>query len=202
MASDQDSVLDLGVRTRRWTVWCGWHGSKTGVNFLKWSYIKTNKKTTVFTLHWCIYLSFMTIIFHSCHFELILTRMQLMYWFIKRCSTVCTVAKHECLKHVQKWQLMFALWCCSAMCRETPVFPGTVLCYREKDGGSKQWWEQGTRRCEKEKRNQMTQYSMPHISKFSPKYVTSYISALNGHPPPPKKSWYVWANNNHYICLA
>lgn len=25
MASDQDSVLDLGVRTRRGTVWCGWH---------------------------------------------------------------------------------------------------------------------------------------------------------------------------------
>lgn len=44
-----------------------------------------------------------------------------------------------------------------------------------------------------------------HISKFLPRYVTSYSSALNGprpHPPPQKNSWYVQANNSHYICLA
>lgn len=58
MASDQDSRLDLGVRTRRWTVcWCC---SDMDVHFLKWSYIKTNKQQqqknpTVFSLQLCIY---------------------------------------------------------------------------------------------------------------------------------------------------
>lgn len=97
MASDQDSRLDLGVRTRRWTVcWCC---SDMGVHFLKWSYIKTKqatttkKKTPLFSRCSCAYIVLHdTIVFHSCRLGLILTRTQLMYWFIKRCSSVFKLA--------------------------------------------------------------------------------------------------------------
>lgn len=66
---------------------------------------------------------------------------------------MCTVVKHECLKHVRKCPLMFALWCWSAMFKET-LFPGRVLCYcKKKRQGIKA--VKGTK-CEKEKKNQMT----------------------------------------------
>lgn len=124
-----------------------------------------------------------TIIFSSCHFDLIAA--DVLIEDVQHCvySSNRYVSK-TCLKvSVCTAVLRPNVWRNTLLSRESPV----IL------------WKRWKIKAMARTRNKMQKGKKikSHISKFSPRYVTSYISAINWSPPP-KKSVCI----SHYIFLA